>query len=90
MRIKLAKFAFGSAFCIAVPAVMIALSLYLDGALNIPMPFPWWVGMAPALIGAGLTAAGLVSIKAVAGVWPMNAFPPAARRVVDRVTLLGR
>ena len=82
MRIKLAKFAFGSAFCLAAPAVMIALSLHLDGSLDLPMPFPWWVGAVPAIIGTALLAAGLVSIKAVAGVWPMNAFPPEAR--VDR------
>ena len=79
MRTNLAKFAFGSAFCVAVPAVMIAVSIHLDRSLSIPVPFPWWVGIVPFVVGAGLVAGGLISIKAIAGVWPMNAFPPDAR-----------
>ena len=79
MDIKLAKFAFGSAFCVAVPAVMLTLSAHLDRSFNFPMPFPQWFGLMPFLVGAGLLAGGLVSIRAFAGVWPMNAFPPETR-----------
>lgn len=79
MRFTLAKIAFGSLFCIVVPAVMVALSLALDRALQVPVPFPWWIGVMPLVAGLGLVAGGLITIRTHAGVWPMNAFPPERR-----------
>jgi len=72
----LGKAAYGAAFCVALPALLVAWAIRLDRVLEAPALSPWHAGAWIACAGALLMLWSMLELWRRGGGLPMNAFPP--------------